>query len=205
MPAEFDHRGRGNSLTIPPDVNRSYSRFLVCVVISRNNQIREEYCYSELPRRPPRGRWDFDHVEGVERVEGVVLADVHEVSSCRKEHVFIFDFRFPFNNPSYVSREIKFEFNCKLHAFEIIECGVQFLTGESIDWIHGSGLWNMFEDDSEFEPSEAIEDGTEYGDPTIEVICDSSEDCVCWSWLSLCFDLSNIVRNVGSLVSGRRR
>ncbi|XP_019083712.1 PREDICTED: disease resistance protein RML1B-like isoform X2 [Camelina sativa] len=166
VPPEFDHRGKGNCLTIPPDVNSR--RLLVCIVISHNHQITEEYDFSELCR-PPIGRWDFDYVEGV------VFVDFHGVSRCREEHVYIFDSHFPFNNFSDVSREIVFEFSSKLHALEIIECGVKLLTDddddESIEGSYESGSAHVFEDES-------IEEGS-YDSRAGQV---SEEESIAWSY-----------------------
>ncbi|ANM58983.1 Disease resistance protein (TIR-NBS-LRR class) family [Arabidopsis thaliana] len=43
VPAEFDHRGRGNTLTIPLERKRSYRGVGFCVVISPNHQITEKF------------------------------------------------------------------------------------------------------------------------------------------------------------------
>ncbi|CAL9237535.1 unnamed protein product, partial [Arabidopsis halleri] len=208
VPAEFDHRGKGNSLTIRPDGN-PYIGFVVCVVISHNQQITESF--SGLLCRRIVAQDDGYPVE--------VLVYVGDVSKCRTEHLFIFDSRFIEFYPSEDRREIVYELSSKSRDFNIIECGAKIFTDESIKQSCESGLDEVLEVDIELEPSEVFGDDTEYGEPTNEVLCNSKEDenlgypgnlnsenhTDCWSWLFLCFDVSHFVRNVRSFVSGRRR
>ncbi|CAH8255926.1 unnamed protein product [Arabidopsis lyrata] len=198
MPAVFDHRAKGNSLTIPPNVHRSYSRFVVCVLFSPKQQFTEGLLHR------PIGGWDLNPVEGV------VLVDSRYVSTCRREHLFIFRSRFPFNEPSDVSRKMVFKFSREFQEFDIIECGAKILTDESMEnsyesgsdqvfeeeglgwsyesgsdqvfeedslaWSYGSGSDQVFGEDIEFQPSEeAFVDETNIDDISNGVICVSKE------------------------------
>ncbi|KAL9860963.1 putative leucine-rich repeat domain superfamily [Arabidopsis thaliana] len=209
VPPEFDHRGKGNSLTIRPDGN-PYIGFVVCVVISHNQHITESF--SGLFCRRIIAQDDGYPVEG--------FVYVGDVSKCRTEHLFIFDSRFIEFYPSEDCREIVYELSSKSNDFNIIECGAKIFTDESIKRSYESaGLDEVLEDNVELEPSEVFEDDTEYAEPTNEVLYNYREDenlgdprnlnsenhTDCWSWLFLCFDLSHFVRNVRSFVSGRRR
>ncbi|KAL1225322.1 Disease resistance protein RML1B [Cardamine amara subsp. amara] len=169
VPAEFDHRAKGNSLTIRYNGNNppfAFSKFKVCVVISPQQQVTEYgLLHQLLCRHTARG--DLYPVE--------YLISIFDLPKFKTEHLFIFIIHshLPFLDPSEVSREIVFEFSSNSHHFDIIECGVQNLTDE---WSYESGFYQMFEEDMEFESSEASEDDTEYGDPTNGVICYSKED-----------------------------
>lgn len=194
VPAEFNHRGRvNNSITICPDGN-PYSGFVVCVVISSNQQ---DYNFSQLLcRRIGVAQDDFYPVE--------MLVYVGEVHKFRTEHLFIFDYRFLEFYQSDMSREIVLELSSNSHDFDIIACGAKILKEESIEGSYESGVDQVIEDEIEFvEPSEAYEE-----DLTNGVLSDSKEDenldgekhIDCWSCLFLCFDLSHLQR----LVPGRR-
>ncbi|KAL1225318.1 Disease resistance protein RML1B [Cardamine amara subsp. amara] len=164
VPAEFDHQAIGNFLTIRPDVNRPltlYSGFVVCLVISPNQQ-NTEYSSSEvLCHRIAQG--------------DLRSAYVGNVSEFRREHLFIFHSRSLYIDPSEVGREIAFEFSSKFQDFDIMECGVQFLTDEKIYQFDlyqpfeeniqfTQSIMNAIEHDNEFEPNVDSEDDTEYGD-----------------------------------------
>lgn len=191
VPEEFDHRGRGTSLTIRPDGN-PYSGFVVCVVISPKQQ---EFGFSQLKcRRIGVAQDDFYPVE--------MLVYVGEVHKFRREHLFVFDSRFLEFYPSDMSREIVLDLSSNSNDFNIIDCGARILTDEN-----GSdecGLDDqVLEDETELGPAEAFEDGLEH---TNEAVCyseevDGGKRTDCWSWLLLCFDLSHLTR----FVSGRRR
>lgn len=197
MPEEFDHRGRGTSLTIRPDGN-PYSGFVVCVVISPKQQ---EFSFSQLMcRRIGVAQDDFYPVE--------MLVYVGEVHKFRREHLFVFDSRFLEFYPTDMSREIVLELSSNSNDFDIIDCGARILTEENGS--NESGLDDqVLEDETEIGPSEAFEDSIEH---TNEGVCYSEEGdnldggkCTdCWSWLFLCFDLSGLVGDIRSLVSGRR-
>ncbi|XP_013611728.1 PREDICTED: LOW QUALITY PROTEIN: disease resistance protein RML1B-like [Brassica oleracea var. oleracea] len=194
VPEEFDHRGRGTSLTIRPDGN-PYSGFVVCVVISPKQQ---EFSFSQLKcRRIGVAQDDFYPVE--------MLVYVGEVHKFRREHLFVFDSRFLEFYPSDMSREIVLELSSNSNDFNIIDCGARILTDENGS--NECGLDDqVLEEETELESSEAFEDSIEHSN---EAACYTEEGdnldggkCTdCWSWLLLCFDLSHLLR----FVSGRRR
>lgn len=194
MPAEFNHQGRvNNSITICPDGN-PYSGFVVCVVISSNQQ---DYSFSQLLcRRIGVAQDDIYPVE--------MLVFVGEIHKFRTEHLFIFDSRFFEFYPSDMSREIVLELSSNSHDFDIIAYGAKMLKEESIEGSYESGVDQVTEDEIEFlEPSEAYEEDHRNG-----VLSDFKEDenldgekhMDCWNCLFLCFDLSHLLR----LVPGRR-
>lgn len=191
VPEEFDHRGRGTSLTIRPDGN-PYSGFVVCVVISPKQQ---EFSFSQLKcRRIGVAQDDFYPVE--------MLVYVGEVHKFRREHLFVFDSRFLEFYPSDMSREIVLELSSNSNDFDIIDCGARILTDENGS--NECGLDDqVLEEETELESREAFEDSIEH---TNEVVCyseevDGGKRTDCWSWLFLCFGLSHLTR----FVSGRRR
>ncbi|CAL9238544.1 unnamed protein product [Arabidopsis halleri] len=122
VPALFDHRARGNSLTIPHSTS-----YKVCVVISTefDHQAKDSTIVSRLLCRC--------------RVIGslVNFTDItfvlSDVCKYRMEHLFIFYildmFPMPFFYPP--SREIVLEFSSQFQDFNIIECGVQILKDET--------------------------------------------------------------------------
>lgn len=188
VPAEFDHRGRGNVLTIRPD-GSPYMGFVVCLAISSN---RRDYSFSQLLCRRIIAQDNLDPVENL------VYVGIGDVFRCRTEHLFIFGSGLLDFYPSEVSREIVFEFSSSSHDFNIIECGARILSIQGSD---ESSLNQVFEDHIEIEPTVA-------SDSTNEVEnLEGDKQIGCWSWLFPCFDfdLSHFVRHVGSLVSGRRR
>ena len=137
VPAEFDHRAKGNSLTIILNGYRpsyDFIQYLVCVVISPNQEITKISDSSTL----------LCHTNGYifPSYEEVYIG---AVSKCRKEHLFIFRSGYYLNvDPSGASREIVFEFSSKSQDFDIIECGVKIWTAQSIE--RG---YLVFEDDNE--------------------------------------------------------
>nr|QOE89079.1 DM10 [Arabidopsis thaliana] len=137
VPAEFDHRAKGNSLTIILNGYRpsyDFIQFLVCVVISPNQEITKISNSSTL----------------LCHTNGYIFPSYEEeyigaVSKCRKEHLFIFRSGYYLNvDPSGASREIVFEFSSKSQDFDIIECGVKIWTAQSIE-----RAYLVFEDDNE--------------------------------------------------------
>ncbi|CAA7047357.1 unnamed protein product [Microthlaspi erraticum] len=210
VPANFNHRGRGNSLTIIIPVGNNPSRLKLCVVVSPNHQTWKYRRYPQklLCRRKP----DID--------DKVYERSLYFFGS-RTEHLIIFDSFLPFIDPSEVSREIVLEFSI-IPQENIIECGAYIWTDEPIEESYPSEVDQVFEGNHditsigsyEFEHSKASEDDTESGDRTNGVtIYESKEEeklqgeehTGCWTWLFLCFDLSGFVRDIRSLVSGRRR
>ncbi|KAJ0265701.1 Disease resistance protein [Hirschfeldia incana] len=185
VPEEFNHRGRGTSLTIRPDGN-PYSGFVVCVVISPKQQ---EFSFSQLmSRRIGVAQDDFYPVE--------MLVYVGEVHKFQREHLFVFDSRFLEFYPSDMSREIVLELSSNSNDFDIIDCGARILTDENGS--NECGLDDqVLEEETELESSEAFEDGIEHSN---DVVCyweegDGGKRTDCWSWLLLCFDLSKTIKS----------
>ncbi|EFH62637.1 hypothetical protein ARALYDRAFT_337990 [Arabidopsis lyrata subsp. lyrata] len=208
---KMDLLGSSNLKELPDLSNATNLEILVCVVISAQQQ---EYGL------PHSNRLLCRHIAkgGLYPAENsIVVGGVHKF---RREHlcIFIIHHRSLFIDPSDVNRERVFEFSSELQDLDIIECGVQILTDE---WDYEFGLYQddiefasseddiefaSSEDEIEFESSEASEDGIEHGDYKEDEYLEGGKHTTdCWSWLFLCFDLSQIVRKVGSLISGRRR
>ncbi|XP_010418428.1 PREDICTED: disease resistance protein RML1B-like [Camelina sativa] len=203
VPEEFDHRAKGNSLTVRSNGNDPLSRFNVCVVICPTRQehgLGGGHSHQLLCRHVAKG--DLYPTE--------ISIFVGDVPKFRREHLFIFTIhhRSTCIDSSDVNREIVFEFSSELQELDIIECGAQILTDK---WDYEFGMYQ--DDDVEFESSEASEDDIGYESSGVSEDDTEQDDSVedeylrtdCWSWLFLCFDLSQFVKNVGSLISGRRR
>lgn len=158
VPEEFGIRKRGCSLTIPPT---AFPQFKVCLVISLspNNQTSDgEYTFSYLLCRRTV-------INGNPHDQEVELCGA---SNFRTEHLLLFHAYVA----SGVNKETALDFSCISLDFDVIECGVQIWTEE---FVQGS-CDQVFEDDNEFEPSNAFED-------------DDRTKFDCWSWLFSCFDL----------------
>ena len=149
VPAEFDHRDSGNSLTI----NRLLSPdncFQVCLVVSPKRQIKE-YRGSILCRLV------IDDLDPIDRV-----VSIFTISRCRKEHLFIFgnkieDFRAEII--SNVSREMMFKFSSHYHDLYVTECGVQEIYASESDQIFEDGYYSDTSGGSnDSEPREVFED-----------------------------------------------
>uniref|UniRef100_A0A0D3E4G5 Uncharacterized protein n=1 Tax=Brassica oleracea var. oleracea TaxID=109376 RepID=A0A0D3E4G5_BRAOL len=117
VPAEFDHRARGSSLTLPYPAS---SRFKICLVVAPNHQVRD-YRVSQL-LRSRIGKCEF-HLSSIDEA-----IRVYRIPRFRTEHLFIFHSDCIEEDQSISERV--FEFSSKLHDFEIVECGVQILTDE---------------------------------------------------------------------------
>ncbi|KAG7548471.1 Toll/interleukin-1 receptor homology (TIR) domain superfamily [Arabidopsis suecica] len=209
LPTDIDHRSTGNSITICMEGKTPFSAFFgfkVFLVISPNNDT-EETCNSTLfCRRIGKTGCPIDetpvYIIPKPRAEHIVMfhSDLHNKDKCLE-----------------VGNEILFEFNNISDTYEIIECGVRFYTDEaggSSDRRNEYELDQVSKDDNdwsyEFGPVEASECSENNGH-TDRLICDSKEDKIegnkhtdCWSWLILCFDVSHIVRSIGSFVWGGR-
>lgn len=113
------HRARGNSLKIP---HSAFSGIKVCLVISRNHQINNEYislrilcrCIGEC------------YLDSFEQMFSIC------VSNYQREHLFIFHTGLPNVYPSEVSTGVVLEFSSLSHNFYIIECGAQTFSGKTI-------------------------------------------------------------------------
>ncbi|CAH8363036.1 unnamed protein product [Eruca vesicaria subsp. sativa] len=189
VPEVFDHRARGNCLTIQSTCNNplsALSRFKVCLVVSPNDQAKENRIPKLLCRTKAKGGLRLP-------IEDYVYA----IPRLLTEHLFIF--YSDFLQEDYIedmevsSREIVFEFSSIFHDFDIIECGAQIWTKQSIE---EEGSY-----ESEIYESEVSEDETNIGECTYEENLEGDKHTYCcWSWLFLYFDL----KNIKSLVSGRR-
>lgn len=149
VPAEFDHRDSGNSLTINRLLSSDTS-FQVCLVVSPKRQIKE-YRGSILCSLV---------IDGLDPIDQVV--SIFTISICRKEHLFIFgnkieDFRAAII--TNVSREMMFEFSSQYHEFYVTECGVQEIYDSELDQIFEDGYYSDTSGGSnESEPKEVFED-----------------------------------------------
>nr|QOE89129.1 DM10 [Arabidopsis thaliana]QOE89130.1 DM10 [Arabidopsis thaliana] len=139
VPAEFDHRAKGNSLTIILNGNRpsyDYTQYMVCVVISTNQEITKIRNFSSTL---------LCHINGYIFPDYKKVYIIGDVSKCRREHLFIFHTSYHLHiDPSGASREIVFEFRSKFKDFDIIECGVKIWTAQSI-----KREYLVFEDDND--------------------------------------------------------
>ncbi|KAL1194201.1 Disease resistance protein ADR2 [Cardamine amara subsp. amara] len=106
VPAEFDHRARGNSLTIP---HSDFYRFKVCVVISPGF----------VEARDQDDNNDH-HIIDIKYLQCRI--------NFRKDHLFIFQTGLPYIDPCEVSRKIVLQFSSRFH---ILECGIQILTNDN--------------------------------------------------------------------------
>ncbi|KAL1194214.1 Disease resistance protein ADR2 [Cardamine amara subsp. amara] len=131
VPAKFNYRARGNSLTIPYS---AFNRFKVCVVVSPNHQARDYILRHLVCRCIVIG----DSVNSTIRD--------FSIKGLQTDHICLFHIDFP----SEVRRKIVLEFSTSYFRapmfgvgglrpasvlvdikFEIIECGVQILTDET--------------------------------------------------------------------------
>ncbi|CAA0313096.1 unnamed protein product [Arabidopsis thaliana] len=137
VPEEFDHRGKGNVLTIRPNGNV----FVVCLVISPlKGKTVQQTIQSSHPEL-----WSIRILSKDERlpVEGFVLLG-NNPHAFRKEHLFIFHTLFPYG----LTSEIEYEFSSKFHEFDIIDCGAKSWTDESIEGSNESGSDQESEEES---------------------------------------------------------
>ncbi|CAN6969326.1 unnamed protein product, partial [Brassica oleracea var. botrytis] len=141
VPKEFDHRARGNSLTITLKGIRHlspYTRFSVCLVVLPKDKVGG----NSGPILCTLVKGDSDPVK-----KKVV------VPTCRTEHLFIFHSCFSkmFEEYSEVSgKKIVFEFRSK--DFDVIESGVQSYESEYI------------EDDADDDDDDEQDEEEEYSD-----------------------------------------
>ncbi|KAG7650473.1 Winged helix DNA-binding domain superfamily [Arabidopsis thaliana x Arabidopsis arenosa] len=134
VPAEFDHRGRENTLTIPLERKRSYRGVGFCVVISPNHQITEKFHSGLLIK-------SFPDEKGYYLVKAI---------KSRTKHLLIIHYHFErldHQSPA-LSRELFFELRSVNDNFEIIECGARLIEEESIEDNYESGSDQASEEDS---------------------------------------------------------
>ncbi|ESQ46284.1 hypothetical protein EUTSA_v10000023mg [Eutrema salsugineum] len=174
VPTEFDHRARGDSLTI---THPGFYRFKVCVVISAefDHQARDVTIVSRLLCRC---RF-IGHLINSTDIK-FVLSDV---SKNRMEHLLIFQIlNMPSFNPS--SRGIVLEFISRYKDFDILECGVKILTDEtekSNHWTCGdeyedNDLWDTHELQESSSEKEDIDDDSVAKSESGEASKDKVED-----------------------------
>ncbi|KAG7585196.1 Toll/interleukin-1 receptor homology (TIR) domain superfamily [Arabidopsis thaliana x Arabidopsis arenosa] len=118
VPEEFEHRARGNSLTIRLMGDMPLTILKVCVVISPNQQTRE--FEQLLCRRMGKGNayLPIDEIS------------VYTIPRIQRKHLFLFH-SYLFEEERFrevTSRELVFEFSTEL---EIVECGAQIWKDES--------------------------------------------------------------------------
>ncbi|XP_023643315.1 disease resistance protein ADR2-like [Capsella rubella] len=159
VPPEFDHRVRGNSLTIPYSAS---NRYKVCVVISPNHQIIE-FMEIEL----------HCHFKVIDN--SVNSADMKfylsKVFEYRAKHLLIFHTSLTFIDTSKASRKVMLEFRSTKQVLDILDCGVKILTDEIDESNNGSNddddddnaINNTFESESSEASAKEDEDGIAKG------------------------------------------
>lgn len=209
LPTVLDHRSTGNSINIHLKGNSLSSAFFgfkVFLVISPNQDAEKWSDPALFCRRIGKSGCHIDETPVF------ICCLVHQVQA---EHLVVFHSDLLNKDKCLeVGNEIQFEFSSISHAYEIIECGVRIYTDEA-GRSSGSGneyeIGQVSEDDNEwsyeFEPGEASECSENNG-----LFCYSKEDNIegnkhtdCWSWLILCFDVSNFVRTIRNLAWGGQR
>ncbi|CAL9238551.1 unnamed protein product [Arabidopsis halleri] len=122
MPAEFNQRTRGNSLTIQRDDGSTFSpssRFMVCVTVSPN-QRKRGYRYLGL----------WGHIIG--KSGSAYYKNPCVSPRIQMQHLCIFHCDLPEEEISLeAGSEILIELKSRLNNCKIVECGVRILTTES--------------------------------------------------------------------------
>ncbi|CAL9237546.1 unnamed protein product [Arabidopsis halleri] len=116
IPAEFVHRAIGDSLTIRSSF---CSIFRICVVVSPKSGMKEEYVDLMCRKR----------INGCPNSDNLFKARLRKVQA---EHLFIFQFEF-LEEDGWLEQdnEVLFKFTTSSQELDIIECGIQILTGET--------------------------------------------------------------------------
>ncbi|KAL1225469.1 Disease resistance protein ADR2 [Cardamine amara subsp. amara] len=154
--AGFDYRTRGNSLKIP---HFSLNRFKVCVVISPFED--DDNDLDEATDQEDDN--EFIVPEVLCRCIDIDLPWIYP-KYLETEHLLIFHSRFPFIDPSEVSKKIVLQFRNSRLDFVIIECGIQILRDETYGNNYGES--GSEDDDSDLsdtdESDEASDDKEDY-------------------------------------------
>ncbi|KAG7658326.1 Toll/interleukin-1 receptor homology (TIR) domain [Arabidopsis suecica] len=116
IPAEFVHRAIGDSLTIRSSF---CSIFRICVVVSPKSEMKEEYVGLMCRKR----------INGCPIGDNLFKAQLRKLQA---EHLFIFQFEF-LEEDGWLEQdnEVLFKFTTSSEELDIIECGIQILTGET--------------------------------------------------------------------------
>ncbi|KAG2302886.1 hypothetical protein Bca4012_061216 [Brassica carinata] len=183
IPAEFDHRAIGNSLTIR-SLSSDSREFRFCVVVAPKP-------HTEVSARKLLCRMRIN--------QGCIIGrymSMHLLEDIRERHLFICCTELV-NEHGWLEHEneIMFEFISTCHELDIVECGVHVITVES-------EIRRRKEFDQANKASQA---NTEIYETKEDNNVKAENRTDCWSWLLLCFDLSNFVRNTASLFWGRRQ
>ncbi|KAL1194350.1 Disease resistance protein RML1B [Cardamine amara subsp. amara] len=200
LPGELDHRSTGNSITIRLEGETPFStffRFKVFLVISPNHDAEESSSSTLCCRSIGKISCPIDethfYIIPKPQAEHLVMfhSDLHNKDKCLE-----------------VGNEILFEFSNISHACEVIECGVRFYTdeaGRSSEGSHEYEQDQVFEDDNDWIYELGPGEASEFPENSIEEDnIEGNKHIDCWSWLILCFDVSYIVRTIGSFVWGGR-
>ncbi|XP_013608606.1 PREDICTED: disease resistance protein RML1B-like [Brassica oleracea var. oleracea] len=191
IPAEFDHRAIGNSLTIRSLTSDS-REFRFCVVVSPKPHV-EVYAGKLLCRMRVNQGCFIDKNISMHFLETIQAG---HLCICYTELV---------HEHGWLEQEdeIMFEFISTYPELVIVECGVHVLTEES-------EIRRRKEFDQANKASQVSSLNTEITDGLIR---NSKEDnngeaenrTDCWNCLFLCFGLSDFVRSTASLFWGRRQ
>ncbi|KAG7579402.1 Toll/interleukin-1 receptor homology (TIR) domain superfamily, partial [Arabidopsis thaliana x Arabidopsis arenosa] len=216
MPNEFNHRTTGNSLTIR--LSSTSFKFKACVVISPNQQ------------HHPSEHTDIRCIVGSYN-KVICVEHPSESTRIRTEHLCIFHGSVSEVSSSETLFEFCIDASNPFDNFKILECGVRILTNEPArsSKTVSRGLKShtkifkacLRKRKQKKMIGYLLKDSRKFGlprDNRIIQLHDSEDNnndidhvvgveekkkpIDCWSWLFICFDLSNIVRNIGKLVLG---
>ncbi|EOA34896.1 hypothetical protein CARUB_v10022481mg [Capsella rubella] len=130
LPEEFNHRAKGNCLTIRCQGNKplyAFATFRVCLVLSPHREPQECTIPSIMCRRISKdGLYPVDDTQ--------FYNDAYpSLSGLATEHLFVFLSDMDQEDKSLeVTSEIQFEFSCSSPYIEIVECGAQIRTEETV-------------------------------------------------------------------------
>ncbi|CAH8380648.1 unnamed protein product [Eruca vesicaria subsp. sativa] len=118
IPAEFDHRAIGNSLTIRP-LSSDSRRFRLCIVVDPEPQTEVDATELQCRMRINKGCFIYRNV-------------YMQLEFIQAEHLCLFCTELE-SEHGWLEQdnEIMFEFISTYHELDIVECGVQVLTEET--------------------------------------------------------------------------
>ncbi|KAL1190107.1 Disease resistance protein RML1B [Cardamine amara subsp. amara] len=147
VPAEFNHRAMGNTLSF---TLAAFSTFKVCLVISPSELATEDEFTTVILCR------------GIRKGFVYPVKEIHcAISTCQKKHLCVFHYEWLHEYIWKVSREIVFEFSSKFQDFDIIECGAQILTYDAHMLMFDTEESDNDEEDYKSESGEACKDEDE--------------------------------------------